>query len=85
LGSRVMTDSTLSTGQKSGYNFVATPIPGPPDQFWSYAYPVSTSGIGQTGSRRFAISEDGVLRGDSDLTTPPATLAAVQAMPPLGN
>ena len=85
LGLRVMTDATLSTGTKSGYSFVATPVVGPPDQFWSYAYPVTTSGFAQTGSRRFAISEDGVLRGDADLTAPPATLADVQAMPAMGN
>ena len=85
LGAKVMTDSTLSTGQKSGYDFVATPMAGPPEQFWAYAYPVTTSGMSQTGTRRFALSEDGVLRGDADLTAPPTSLAAVQAMPPLGN
>jgi type IV pilus assembly protein PilA len=82
LGAKVMTDSLLSTGTKSGYDFVATPVGG---QFWAYAYPVTTAGVSQTGTRRFAISEDSVLRGDSDLTAPPADLAAVQAMSPLGN
>ena len=85
LGVRVMTDGVLSTGQKSGYRFVANPVAGPPEQFWSYAYPLTTSGFSQTGTRRFAVSEDGVLRGDADLTAPPANLAAVQAMAPLGN
>jgi type IV pilus assembly protein PilA len=85
LGNKVMTDATLSTGNKSGYHFVATPEAGPPEQFWAYAYPQTTSGISQTGTRRFAISEDGVLRGDANLTTAPTDLAAVQAMPPLGN
>src|SRR3954449_2649184 len=28
LGARVMTDSVLSTGNKSGYTFVATPVAG---------------------------------------------------------
>jgi type IV pilus assembly protein PilA len=85
LGSKVMTDDVLSAGDKSGYSFVATPVAGPPEQFWAYAYPQTTSGFSQTGARRFAISEDGVLRGDANLTAPPANLAAVQAMPPLGN
>jgi len=85
LGAKVMTDGVLSTGTKSGYTFEATPVAGPPDQFWAYAYPVTTSGFSQTGTRRFAISEDGVLRGDTDLTAPPASLAAVRAMPPMGN
>lgn len=85
LGSKVMTDSVLSMGTKSGYTFVANAVAGPPEQFWAYAFPVTTTGIGSTGSRRFAITEDGVLRGDTNLTAPPANEAAVQAMPPMGN
>jgi len=85
LGAKVMTDATLSTGTKSGYNFVATPI-GPPEQFWAYGFPVTSTGISATGSRRFATSEDGVLRGDANLTPgPPADWTAVQAMQPMGN
>jgi len=84
LGTRTLTDSVLSTGQKSGYTFVFTPVAGPPAQFWGYAIPTTTSGIGQTGTRRFAINEDGVLRADSILSAP-ADAAAVSAMPPLGN
>ena len=86
LGSRVMTDSVLSAGTKSGYNFVANPVVGPPAQYWAYAYPVTTSGIGQTGTKRFGITEDGVLRGDLNVPAgAPADQAAVQAMSPVGN
>lgn len=84
LGQRTMTDSVLSSGTKSGYIFVANPVDGPPAQFWAYAIPATTSGIGQTGTRRFGISEDGVARGDVTLSAP-ADVAAVRAMPPLGN
>ncbi len=84
LGTKTLTDSVLSTGQKSGYTFVVTPIAGPPGQYWAYAMPTITSGIGQTGTRRFAIAEDAVLRGDTTLTAP-ADSAAVKAMSPLGN
>ena len=84
LGTKTLTDSVLSTGQKSGYTFVFTPIDGPPAQYWGYAIPTTTSGIGQTGTRRFATSEDGVLRGDTTLTAP-ADVAAVRAISPLGN
>jgi type IV pilus assembly protein PilA len=84
LGAKTLTDSVLSTGQKSGYTFVFTPVAGPPAQYWGYAIPTVTSGIGQTGTRRFAISEDSVLRGDNTLTAP-ADGAAVKAMSPLGN
>jgi len=86
LGSKVMTDSVLSGGTKSGYSFAATPVAGPPEQFWAQGFPVTSSGFAATGTRRFAISEDGVLRGDANLATgPPADLAAVQAMQAMGN
>jgi prepilin-type N-terminal cleavage/methylation domain-containing protein len=85
LGQKVMTDSVLTTGQKSGYNFAAMPVAGPPEQFWSYAFPQTTSGVAATGTRRFATSEDGVLRSDTDLSGPPADETAVRAMPPSGN
>ena len=86
LGSRVMTDSVLSSGTKSGYSFAATPVGTPANQFWAYAYPITISGIGQTGTRLFGISEDGVLRGDANLGSGvPANEAAVRAMNPIGN
>jgi len=85
LGAKVMTDSVLSSGTKSGYTFVATPVTGATEQFFAYAFPVTTTGFSSTGSRRFAVTEDGVMRGDTDLTAPPASEAAVQAMPPMGN
>ena len=84
LGNKTLTDSVLASGQKSGYNFVANPIAGPPSQYWLYAVPVTTSGIGQTGTRRFGMIEDAVLRVDSTLAVP-ADAAEVKAMPPSGN
>ena len=59
-------------------------VAGPPAQFWGYALPVRTSGLGQTGSRRFGMIEDNVLRGDTDLVIP-ADAATVKAMNPIGN
>jgi type IV pilus assembly protein PilA len=84
LGNRTLTDSVLASGSKSGYTFVVTPVAGPAEQFWAYAIPITTAGIGKTGTRRFGITEDGVLRGDSTLTAP-ASEAEVLAMSPLGN
>ena len=84
LGQQTLTDTVLSSGTKSGYTFVITPVIGPIPQYWAYAIPTITNGIGMTGSRRFAISEDGVLRGDATLVAP-ADEAAVQAMNPMGN
>jgi len=84
LGTKTLTDSVLSSGTKSGYTFVFNPEAGPPAQFWGYAVPVQTSGVGQTGSRRFGMIEDNVLRGDTNLAIP-ADAAAVKAMNPVGN
>ena len=84
LGIETLTDKVLASGTKSGYQFVVNPTVGDPAQYWAYALPTSTSGIGQTGTRRFAISEDGVLRGDATLTAP-VDEAGVRTMPPMGN
>jgi prepilin-type N-terminal cleavage/methylation domain-containing protein len=82
-----LVDSVLGSGVKSGYDFTlgsSQVIAGPPSQFWGYCVPHTTSGFGATGTRRFAIAEDGVLRGDLTLTAP-ADRAAVGAMTALGN
>lgn len=84
LGAKTLTDSVLATGTKSGYTFVVTPVAGPPPQFWAYAIPTSTSGFGATGTRRFGIAEDAVLRGDTTLSAP-ADEVSLKAMGPLGN
>lgn len=87
LMTKNLVDSVLGqadTTAKSGYLFTMNPVAGTPAQFWAFALPASTSGVGATGTRRFAISEDGVLRGDTTLTAP-ADETAVQAMTPLGN
>lgn len=87
LGSQRLIDSVLAgagTTAKSGYLFTMTPVVGPPAQFWAYCVPSNTSGVGQTGTRRFALTEDGVLRGDTTLSAP-ANAAAVTAMNPVGN
>ena len=84
LGAKTLTDSVLASGIKSGYTFVVTPVPGSPPQFWAYGIPNTTTGIGQTGTRRFAITEDAVLRADTTLSVP-ADETAVKTIPPMGN
>ena len=86
LGSKTLTDLVLASGQKSGYDFTVNPVAGQ-SQFWAYAIPSVLVGMEKTGTRRFAITEDSVLRGDSDLT-PPADEAAINGspgIPALGN
>jgi len=87
LGSQSLVDSVLASATKSGYSFTlgsSQVIAGPPPQFWAYALPVTTSGVGKTGTRRFAVAEDGVMRGDTTLSAP-ADRGAVTNMTPLGN
>ena len=82
----LLTDVVLGSGQKSGYNFAATPTaPGVrPALFYATAAPIVTTGIPQTGTRRFGISEDGIMHGDTALTTY-VDEAAVKSAPALGN
>jgi type IV pilus assembly protein PilA len=80
----VLGQATAAGSAKSGYYFTMNVVAGPPAQFWCYALPATTSGVGQTGTRRFGISDDGVLRGDTTLTAP-ASEAALQAINPVGN
>ncbi len=84
LGQQTLTDQVLSSGTKSGYSFVVNTVNGAQPQYWAYAIPTNTSGIGMTGSRRFGITEDGVLRGDGTLTAP-ADEAEVTSMSSVGN
>lgn len=90
LGNRTLTDSVLAAAvnpanAKSGYYFVVTPIAGVTPQFWAYALPAVTTGVGKTGTRRFGLTEDGVLRSDSTLTAPADYAAVNPGMAPLGN
>lgn len=85
LEGQFLTDRVLASGQKSGYSFEVNPTSGvTPAQFYITAVPINTSGIGQTGTRRFSMTEEGVLRGDSTLTVP-ADRTEAEGMPALLN
>jgi prepilin-type N-terminal cleavage/methylation domain-containing protein len=88
LSGQNLIDPVLSTGGKSGYNFAITPtnlVAGvSPATFYATAVPQVTSGVGKTGTRRFGISTDGVMHGDTTLTAY-ASEAAVVAAPAMGN
>lgn len=89
LGSQSLIDSVLAGAvvgsAKSGYLFEATPVAGPPATFHATAFPNTTSGVGATGTRRFGITEDGVLRGDTNLAGGVPTAGQTVAMSPVGN
>ena len=80
-----LVDSVLGTGTKSGYNWVGMRIASStsaPAQFGFSAIPATTSGVTATGSRRFGIATDGVLKADTTLTQY-ADLTAVSNATPL--
>ena len=83
-GGQGLLDAVLSTGTKSGYTFAITVAGSTPDAFYASGVPTVTSGISATGTRRFAVADDGVMHGDTTLTAP-ANRAAVDAMAVLVN
>jgi prepilin-type N-terminal cleavage/methylation domain-containing protein len=87
-----LVDPVLGTNKKSGYVFAvnataAAPAAAPPtlSTYFATAVPQTTSGVSQTGTRRFGITEDGVMHGDSTALTAYADGATVIAAPALGN
>ena len=87
LNGQQLIDGVLSTGTKSGYNFQVVEQAGTAASavFGAYAFPVTSGGAAATGTRTFAITEVGVMRGDSDLAAIPNTRADINALPPIGN
>ncbi|HEV7473449.1 MAG TPA: prepilin-type N-terminal cleavage/methylation domain-containing protein [Pyrinomonadaceae bacterium] len=85
LRGQFLTDNVLASGFKSGYSFAATATSaGMGAQFYASAVPISTSGVGLSGTRRFAITEDGVQRGDATFDVP-ADHTEAQGIQPLSN
>ncbi len=67
-------DETLAAGQKSGYDYnteATDRVVGTNEaSFTVGSKPAQASGVGQTGTRKFCVATDGVVRASSD----PATL-----------
>ena len=82
-----MIDTVLNTGSKSGYEFgiVEATGTGPTAVFGAKCYPSTTTGVAMTGTRRFGVTEDGVMRGDTTIGTDPASRSAISGMGVLGN
>lgn len=63
-----LVDATLASGIKSGYEFQGMKIvrsSTEPAQFGFSTIPTTTSGVTQTGTRRFGVATDGVLKTDN--------------------
>jgi type IV pilus assembly protein PilA len=81
LNNQRLIDGYLAGGTKSGYEFQLWDVTGSGTtaQFGVTAVPSITSGVAQTGTRRFAMTHTGVMRGDQSLTTP-TTVSAIDSM-----
>ena len=79
--------SNVAATPKSGYNcdIHEQAGGGVAAVFGAKCLPSSTGGLTQTGTRRFGITEVGVLRGDTTITTDPNTRALINGMAALGN
>ncbi len=84
-----LVDATLGSGTKSGYTFTLTSATinnaATPPTWYAYALPVTTSGVTQTGTRRFCISEDGILRADNAALIAPTSESVCQGWAAVGN
>jgi prepilin-type N-terminal cleavage/methylation domain-containing protein len=83
-----LVDSVLGGGTKSGYGFSGTAVDsgvGTPATFVSSGIPITPSGVTQTGTRRFCIQTEGVVRFDSTTLTGHPDGAACAALNPLNN
>jgi prepilin-type N-terminal cleavage/methylation domain-containing protein len=87
LNGQNLVDAVLATGSKSGYSFAVVEQAGTGGSavYGAYGFPTTTSGVSQSGTRRFGITEAGVLRGDTDLSAAPDTRAVIITLSALGN
>jgi len=79
-------DTVLGSGTKSGYDFAIVDASGSGSTavFGAKGRPSTLSGAQATGTRRFGITEEGVLRGDTTVGTDPTTRSLITGMAALG-
>lgn len=83
LQNQRLVDTVLGSGDKSGYHFeiVEQGGTGATAVFGAYAFPLTTGGATQTGTRVFATTHIGVMHADTDLTAVPSTIALIDNLP----
>jgi type IV pilus assembly protein PilA len=88
LSSAELIDSVLGAGTKSGYNFAgAITLAGgaAPATFFFSANPVSDSGVTQSGTRRYSITQQGFIGNDTTNLATLFTAATAASATPLNN
>jgi len=87
LRTQRLIDTVLGGGQKSGYDFEIVEQSGANAAavYGVYAFPSITTGVSQSGTRRFGTTHVGIMRGDTDLSAIPATIAGIDGLLVLGN
>jgi prepilin-type N-terminal cleavage/methylation domain-containing protein len=79
-----LVDSVLGGGEKSGYLFTMTTDTagcGAEALFGTVAFPSATTGVGQTGTRQFGITEVGVMYGAPIEDAAPTTRDGITGAP----
>ena len=77
-------DAVLASGTKSGYAFNTTATVSSstvPATFFFGALPTAATGVTATGTRRFCIQNDGVIKGDTTVATAYDDTACTGAAP----
>src|SRR5262249_18914770 len=83
LQNQRLLDSVLGSGNKSGYHYeiVEQSGTGATAVFGVYAFPITTGGVTQTGTRVFGTTNVGVMHADTDLSAVPNTIALIDGLP----
>lgn len=69
LANARLIDDVLGSGQKSGYDFIgdrSAATPTTPQSFYFATNPTRSTGVLRTGTKRFGVATDGVIRFDAD-------------------
>jgi prepilin-type N-terminal cleavage/methylation domain-containing protein len=84
LGTAKLIDNTLAAGRKDGYEFSITfTTLGPPARYVVSANPGTVSGLAATGTRRFGITTDGIVRSDTTSLSTSFTQADISSASPI--
>jgi type IV pilus assembly protein PilA len=87
-GTTGLVDATLAAGDKSGYRFIATGTAHTataPATFFASCIPLTATGVTATGTRKFGIATDGVLKYGTSALDTQFDAAGVTGASPLNN